>query len=155
MVTVLAIRPKAGELKLDRRDRDLKGRSTIILHGSISQKTTLNQIKIRCTPSFGGKEKPETPCRKTLRHFKDHLQVRKIPYKDKFIIPFARSSCLLPDDSNGSICQRALADESIFLRRHHSTMVLHAHISPVESTISPLVAAVQRCSLTPSTWTSL
>jgi hypothetical protein len=27
-------------------------------------------IKIRSTPSFGGKVKPSAPCRKTLRHVK-------------------------------------------------------------------------------------
>jgi hypothetical protein len=36
----------------------------------------------------------------------------------------------------------------------HSTMVLHAHISPGGWTIGPLVAAVLRRSLTPSTWSS-
>jgi hypothetical protein len=45
-------------------------------------------------------------------------------------------------------------DESeVFLCLHqHSTMVLHAHISPGGWTIGPLVAAVQRQSLTPLTW---
>jgi hypothetical protein len=47
----------------------------------------------------------------------------------------------------------ALVDESGILPcRHHSTIVLHAHKSPGEWTIGPLVAVVQRHSLTSWTW---
>jgi hypothetical protein len=34
----------------------------------------LRPIKIRSTPSFGGEVKPETICRKILRHVKDPLE---------------------------------------------------------------------------------
>jgi hypothetical protein len=48
-----------------------------------------------------------------------------------------------------------LDESGVFLwRHHHCTMVLHAHILPGGLTIGLLVAAVQRCSLTPSTWSS-
>jgi hypothetical protein len=52
-------------------------------------------------------------------------------------------------------CQRILVVESgAFLSQHHSTMVLHAHISPKGWTIGLLVATVQRLSLTPMTSSS-
>jgi hypothetical protein len=80
MVSVLATRPKVRGIKPGRDDGFLRA------------------IKIRSTLSFGEKVKPEAPCRKILRHVKNHLQMRtKILRKTEFIIPFARSSCLLPD----------------------------------------------------------
>jgi len=42
----------------------------------------------------------------------------------------------------------------IFTCQYHSTMALHTHISPGGRTIGPLVTAVQRHSLTPSTRTT-
>jgi hypothetical protein len=52
--------------------------------------------------------------------------------------------------------QRALVDEPEVLPcRYHSSMVLHAHISPGGWTVGPLVAAVRRHSLTPLTLTPL
>jgi hypothetical protein len=51
------------------------------------------------------------------------------------------------------LSESALLDESGFFPcQHHSTMVLHVHVSPGGWTIGLLVAAVQRCNLTPSIW---
>jgi hypothetical protein len=55
--------------------------------------------------------------------------MKEILRKAKFIISFARFSLLLVDDCWWDF-QRALMDESVFLCRYHSTMVLHTHISP-------------------------
>jgi hypothetical protein len=50
----------------------------------------------------GWRPKAVGPMRYDLRYVKYHLQVgRKILRKAKFIIPFARSSCLVPADSAG------------------------------------------------------
>jgi hypothetical protein len=38
---------------------------------------------------------------------------------------------------------------------NHFTMAVHTHISPVRWTIGPLVAAIHRHSLIPSTWTTI
>jgi hypothetical protein len=52
MVSVLTIRPKFREFKPGIKDRFLRA------------------IKIRSTPFYVGEVKPETPCRKILRHVK-------------------------------------------------------------------------------------
>jgi hypothetical protein len=81
MVSVFAFRPKVRRFK--------PGRGNGLLRAT----------KFRSTPSFGGEEKPEAPCRKILQNVKNHLQVStKILRKAIFIILFPRSSCLLPDD---------------------------------------------------------
>jgi hypothetical protein len=38
--------------------------------------------------------------------------------------------------------------------QYHSTVILHSHLSPGGWTIGPLMVAVQRLGLTPSTWTT-
>jgi hypothetical protein len=35
----------------------------------------LRAIKIRSTPSFGGREKPSAPCRDFIRHVKESFEV--------------------------------------------------------------------------------
>jgi len=66
-------------------------------------------IRNRSTPSFGGEVKPEAPCRKIT------WEVRiKILRKAKFIIPFAHSSCLLPDDSAGRFAKELLWENQEF-----------------------------------------
>jgi hypothetical protein len=55
VVSVLATGPKGRRFKPSRGDGFLRA------------------IKIRSTPSFGGEVKREVPCRKILRHVKDHL----------------------------------------------------------------------------------
>jgi hypothetical protein len=81
MVSVLAIGPKVRGFKPG-------------CGGEFSR-----EIKILRLLSFRGAIKPEASCRKILRHVINHLQLRiKIIRKTIFIIPFARSPCLLPDD---------------------------------------------------------
>jgi hypothetical protein len=88
MVSVLVIRPKIRCFKPGLGDGFLRA------------------IKIRSTSSFGGEVKPEAHCLKILRQVKYHLQLRtKILRKAKFIIPFSRSSCLLPDNSAVGLAQ--------------------------------------------------
>jgi hypothetical protein len=50
--------------------------------------------------------------------------------------------------------QVLLLISSVFPCQYHSTVTLHTSISPWELTISTLLAAVQRHSLAPSTWTT-
>jgi hypothetical protein len=135
MLSVLASGPKVRGFKL--------GLGDVILRA----------IKIRSTPSFGGEVKPSDQCQ-------DFSACRKITSKceqryfgrpnSSFPSPFlliCYRLCWLD-------CQWPLVDESVSPCRYHSTMVLHAHISPGGWTIGPLVAAVQRRGLTPSTWSS-
>jgi hypothetical protein len=82
MVSVLAIGFKVSGFKLGQGDGFLRA------------------IKIRTTPSFGGKVKPEAPCGEIIRYIKKSLiSMKQILRKARFIIPFASSSCLIPDDS--------------------------------------------------------
>jgi hypothetical protein len=68
--------------------------------------------------------------RKILRHVKKSLASINKNISQGKIYPFARFFCLLPKDC-WQDCQRALVDESgVFLCRHNSTILLHAHISP-------------------------
>jgi hypothetical protein len=138
MSRVLAIRPKVRGFKPGRGDGYLR------------------PINIRSTHSFGGEVKPEVPCCKILQHVKKSLaSMNKHTSQSQmhhslrpFLLLATRWLCWQD-------CQRALVDESgIFLCRDHSTMAIHAHVSPGGWTIGPLVAAVQRRSLTPSTWSS-
>jgi hypothetical protein len=62
----------------------------------------LRVIKIRSTPSSGGKVKPSAPCRKTLRHAKEAFGMKEIIRMAK-LISFASSPALLLDDSAGRI----------------------------------------------------
>jgi hypothetical protein len=64
----------------------------------------------------------------------------------RLFLLFATRSLLvgLPESSG--------CESGVIPSQHHYTMVLHAHISPEEWTIGPLVAAVQRHRSTPSTW---
>jgi hypothetical protein len=55
MVSVLAIGFKVSGFKLGQGDAFLRA------------------IKIRTTPSFGGKVKPEAPCGEIIRYIKNHL----------------------------------------------------------------------------------
>jgi hypothetical protein len=65
------------------------------------------------------------------------------------------SSVSLFDESAGRMCQRALVGESgVNPCRYHSTIALHAHISPGGWIVGQLVVVVHRRSLTPSTWTT-
>jgi hypothetical protein len=48
-----------------------------------------------------GEAKLGAPCRKILQHVKITCKYKKILRKAKFTIPFARFSCLLPDDFAG------------------------------------------------------
>jgi hypothetical protein len=75
----LAIRPKFHEFRPGRRDGFLRA------------------IKIRSTPSFGEEVKPETPCRKILRH--KNTSQGQIHH---FLLP---SSCFQSDDSTGIIAR--------------------------------------------------
>jgi hypothetical protein len=101
-------------------------------------------------------EKPLVRCRKVLRHFKYSFEVwTNIHRKTKFITTFA----LLPSDLLLDYCVGMISREiSGRIRsspcRYHSTLVLHAHMSPGEWTICTLMAAVQRRNLTPSTRSS-
>jgi hypothetical protein len=66
----------------------------------------LRAIKTCSTPSFGGEVKTKIPCRKILRFVKYHLgSMNKILCKAKFIIFFARFSCLLLRDTSGIIAR--------------------------------------------------
>jgi hypothetical protein len=56
MISVLAVGPRVRGFKPGRGD------------------VFLTAIKIRSTASFGGEVKPETPCRKILRHVKYHFK---------------------------------------------------------------------------------
>jgi hypothetical protein len=133
MVSVLAIGPSVRGIKPGRGDWFLMA------------------IKIRSTPSFGGKVKLKAPCRKILWHIENQLQIRKKNFVNRIYHSLRPLPLLatrwLPESSGGWIRS--------FLCRRHSTMVVHAHTSPDEWTIGPLVAAFQRRSLTPSTWSSL
>jgi hypothetical protein len=64
--------------------------------------------------------------------------MKEILRKAKSIIPFA----VLPNCYQMTLvveCQRALVDElGVFLCRHHSTMVLYAHILPGHLSIDSL-----------------
>jgi hypothetical protein len=83
-----------------------------------------------------------TVCKKTLASVNKMLARQNSHF-------FIHSSYLLPHDCWQN-CQRALVDESgVFPRQHHLTMVLHVHILLGGWTISQLVDAVQRRSLTP------
>jgi hypothetical protein len=57
VVSVLDTGPKGGGFKPGRDDLFLRA------------------IKIRSTPSFVWEVKPEVPCRKILRHVKNHFEV--------------------------------------------------------------------------------
>jgi hypothetical protein len=113
----------------------------------------LRATNIRSTPSFVGKVKLSAPCHKILRHVRNHSQVwtrilRRL--NSTFISP--NSSWFATKWLCQQDCQIAVMDESGVLPcRHYSTVVLHAHISPGEWKLGPLVAAVQRRILTPLT----
>jgi hypothetical protein len=112
--------------------------------------------KIHCTPSFGRVVKTQAPCCKILQHVKSHLHVwTEILHKAKFSvhspIPPACYQMSLLVGLPESSCEQV---KSFLCRHHHSTMVLHAHISLAGWTIGPLKATVQRHSLTPSTWSA-
>jgi hypothetical protein len=97
MVSALTTGPKIHGFKLGRCDE------------------FLTAIKIRSTPSFGWEVMPEATC-KILRNVKYHLQVRtKILRKAILVIPFARSSCLLPDDS----CINCTNTQDTFMQHVH------------------------------------
>jgi hypothetical protein len=135
-ISVLAIRPNVRGLNL------------------AEAMVFLRAIQIRSKPFFGGGVKPSASCRKILRNIEITWKWTKMLCKDKFIIPFARSSWLLPDDC---LCnfQRALGDEWGFLIcRRHSTGTLHAHTSSGGWRNGPYLAADHRGSLTPLTWSS-
>jgi hypothetical protein len=89
-------------------------------------------------PSFGWKVKPESPRHKILQHIKNHLQVWMKCLEGKILSSFVHSSSLLPNESGGRIA-----------RWHYLlTIGLLAHISPGGWTVGPLVASIQRYSLT-------
>jgi hypothetical protein len=114
MSRVLAIRPKVRGFKPGRGDGYLR------------------PIKIRSTHYFGGEVKPEVPCCKISQHVKKSLaSMNKHTSQSQmhhslrpFLLLATRWLCWQD-------CQRALVDESgIFLCRDHSTMAIHAHVSP-------------------------
>jgi hypothetical protein len=132
IVRVLGIGPKVCGFKLDR------GRF-------------LMAIEIRNTPSFDCEVKPSAPYRKNLRHVKNHLEVwtkilrrlnSSFPSPNSFWFATRWMLIGLPYSSGWRI--------EGFPSRYHSTMVLHTHVT-WGWTIGPLVAAVQRRSLTTST----
>jgi hypothetical protein len=54
-------------------DRRFRGASIIRGIDLTDSDGFLRAIKIRSTTSFGGEVKPSSPCRKMLRHVKDHF----------------------------------------------------------------------------------
>jgi hypothetical protein len=104
----------------------------------------LRAIKIRSTPSFGWEVKPEVPCRKILRHFKDPWRYFRYWWA-KFSI--LRSFLLLVPDVSVARTARELWWTSQGLSPAGIiiiTMALHVHISSGGWTIGLLVAAVLR-----------
>jgi hypothetical protein len=74
MVSVLVIGPKVRVFMSGRHD------------------SFLTETKIRNTPSFGGKLKPSTPCRKILRHVKSSTSLKEIFCRLNPLFPSPRSS---------------------------------------------------------------
>jgi hypothetical protein len=72
--------------------------------------------------------------------------------RGKILTSFVHFSCLLPDDSGGRISNNSGGQVRSFPSRYRLNTVLHAHIPPGGWTIGTLVAAVQKRSLTPLTW---
>jgi hypothetical protein len=86
---------------------------------------------------------------------KHSSKYERIHSKNKLIISVASSFWFATNDATERIDKRALVVESgVFLCRYHSTVALHAHMSPGEWTRGPIAAAFQRHSLTLSTWWS-
>jgi hypothetical protein len=112
----------------------LKRRSTFILHGSITQKTTLNMIKICSRIFFRGEAKPSSPCCKILQHVKDPYSMIEIRVDN------IHGHLLLPGVS-ASYCQRVLIGESEMIRtqmekHNRSVMGRLAQYNPVNSNSS-------------------
>jgi hypothetical protein len=107
----------------------------------------LRAIKIHSTSSFGGEAKPEAPCRKILRHVKDHLQVLRGICKIKFSFPW-----LLPPACYRKTLLVGLRESSGRWVRSFplSTWLCHGFpcsLSPGGWTIGLLVGAVRRFNL--------
>jgi hypothetical protein len=109
-------------------------------------------MKILSTPSFEGEVKPVAPCHKFLRHIEEHFEVwTEILRKVKFIIPFA-----LPPVCYQMTAGR-IARELWWTNQKFSSVdiippwfyMLLYHLGGWK--IGPVVVAVQRRSLTPST----
>jgi hypothetical protein len=119
----------------------------------------LRATKIRSTSFFGGEIKPSSPCRKSLWHVKNHLQVwTKLLCKVKFIIILSRSSSLQPNDTTVRIYGELWWTNQEFfsvdiISPWFFLLILIGYIT-WEWTIGPLVAAVDRRSLIPSTRSS-
>jgi hypothetical protein len=97
-----------------------------------------------------------------LRRGSKAVGMLKIPskYEQRY---FVRPNSSFPSPSSSCLatrwlvvaCQRALVEEyGVFPCWYYYTIVLHARIAPGGWIIGPLVAAVQRHSLTSSIWTS-
>jgi hypothetical protein len=102
----------------------------------------LKTIKICSTPSFGREVKSKVRCRKILRRVKITCKY-ELKYFRQFLLLSTRWQLVLPERIGEGIRS--------FPCRYHSTMVPHAHISLWWWTIDTIVAAVQRCRLTPLT----
>jgi hypothetical protein len=133
MVSVLATGPEVHVFKPSRGDGFLRTK------------------KFCSTPSVGGEES-RRPYVVRCYSMKKNLQVWiELLRKAKF--PFLS---LIPPDwyqMTLMVSFSALAKKwRDFSRRYHSTMALHAHMAPGVWTIGPLVAVVQRRSVTLQTW---
>jgi hypothetical protein len=87
MVSMLAIRPKVRRFKPGRRQWIFKGN------------------KICSMLSFEGEVKPEAPRQDSMACKKSLASMNKNTSHGQILIPFACSSCLLPDDYAGRIAR--------------------------------------------------
>jgi hypothetical protein len=96
--------------------------------------------------SFGWGRKPEVPCRKILWHVKKWLaSMNKNTWQSHIHYSFRPFLFLATRWLCWWDCQRAVVDESgVFLCRHHSTMVPHAHILPGGWRIGSLFLSTSR-----------
>jgi hypothetical protein len=98
--------------------------------------------------SLGEEVKPSAPYRKILGHLKITWKYEQKYFARQILIPFAHSSWLLPHYSAIRTARQLWwTSEEFPFRHHHSTMFVHARISPRGWTIGPLATAVQWRSL--------
>jgi hypothetical protein len=131
MVSVLDIRPKVCEFKPGRGDEFSRAIKFVA------------RLPCRGSKAVGPVSQGSTVCKMSLaRMNKNTSTPSHHPLRPCLLL----ATKLLYD------CQGAWVDESVFLCRQHSTVALYACISCGGCTRGQLVAAVQRRSLTSSTW---